>query len=350
MSAPATDRPVEGHALGALADGTPCHAPPGVMEIADEHARCHLCGRWFRSVGAHLRSHGWDRASYRTAFGLERGQSLEGSTTRDRRARAMHRRRAHDPVVRAGCEIGRRWASTGELTRAAAAAARGRRQPEQRRRKTLRTLASIPVEVRTEAAARASVSRLRAIAERMATDAGFPTFAEFIRTRVAAGDSLARLSREAGLHKDWLTRHLRTVDADLAAGLTSDVAGPCPPRHDTRLLARIAGLGFHDVAVFLRQRHLTEHRSVQAIATEVGMNVQSVQAAMARHRVPRTPHATSRQRTAELSRSVAHAHGFDELGDYLADRRRAGWSWRRIAAESGRPPTWLRRRAGSDVS
>ncbi|BBG03886.1 MULTISPECIES: hypothetical protein [Pseudonocardia] len=350
MSAPATDRPVERHPVGALADGTPCHAPPGVMEIADEHARCHLCGQWFRSVGAHLRSHGWDRASYRTAFGLERGQSLEGGTTRDRRARAMRRRRAHDPVVRAGCEIGRRWASTGELTRAAATAARGRRQPEQRRRKTLRTLASIPVDVRTEAAARASVSRLRAIAETMATDAGFRSFAEFIRTRVAAGDSLARLSREAGLHKDWLTRHLGTVDADLAADLASDVGGPCPPRHDARLLARIVGLGFRDVASYLRQRHLDEHRSVRAIATEVEMNPQSVRAAMTRHGVPRTPHAPSRQRTAELARSVAHAHGFDDLDDYLTDRRRAGWTWQRIAAESGRPPTWLRRRARSDMS
>jgi hypothetical protein len=37
--------------------------------------------------------------------------------------------------------------------------------------------------------------------------------------------------------------------------------------------------------------------------------------------------------------------GFDSIAGYLAARRGAGWTWQAIAAESGQPPTWLRRRA-----
>ncbi|ALL79613.1 hypothetical protein AD006_30920 (plasmid) [Pseudonocardia sp. EC080610-09] len=333
--------------LGTLADGTPFHVPIGVVNVDGEHARCHLCGHWFRSVGAHLRSHGWDRADYRTAFGLERGQSLEGRATQERRARAFRRRRAHDAAVRAGCETGRRWAASGELTRAAAASARGRRQPEQRRRKTLRSLASVPPGAREAATSRASVARLRATAQRVADDAGYGSIGELVRDRVAAGESLASLSRTAGLHKDWFHRHLRTVDPGAARDVAEHVSGPRPPRHDLALAARIGGSDA--VAAFLHRRHLVEHRSVRAIAQEVGMSRHAIQAAMARHGVPRTAHVTLRQQASELAAGVATSHGFTDLDAYLRDRRTAGWTWRRIAEESGRPQTWLRRNAGRDV-
>ncbi|ALE84490.1 MucR family transcriptional regulator [Pseudonocardia sp. HH130629-09] len=333
--------------LGRLADGTVFHVPIGVMRIDGEHARCHLCGDWFRSVGAHLRAHGWDRAGYRAAFGLERSQPLEGRATRERRARAMERRRRDDAAVRAGCEIGQRSAATGELSRLAASAARGRRQPEQRRRKTLLTLASIPPGVREEAASRASVARLRAVAKRAAQDAGFADVGDLVRGHLADGGSLAGLSRAAGLHKDWFSRHLPTVDPDTAHEVAEMVSGPRPPRYDAGLARRIHG--FDDVGAFLRRRHLVEHRSVRAIAEEVGMSRYAVTAAMERHGVALTPHVTVRTAAAEQARRICDAHGFADLDAYLADRRAAGWSWQRISDECGRPPTWLRRRAGPGV-
>jgi ROS/MUCR transcriptional regulator protein len=108
--------------VGRLSDGTPHFAPVGVVVAEGDHVLCHLCGEWFRSVLAHLRQHGWDQARYRAAFGLERAQSLEGAATRRRRAAVFIQRRQREPAVRAGCEVGRRWVASGDLTRAASRA------------------------------------------------------------------------------------------------------------------------------------------------------------------------------------------------------------------------------------
>src|SRR5690349_13218533 len=121
--------------VGLLADGTPFYAPIGGVAVDGPLITCHLCGRALRSVTAHLRVHGWTKQAYCEAFGLERGQSLEGQETRKLRAAAFTSRLVFDPAVRAGSAAGRERARAGELTRDAAAAARGRRHPEQRRKK-----------------------------------------------------------------------------------------------------------------------------------------------------------------------------------------------------------------------
>lgn len=144
----------------------PQHAPMGVVIREGDRVLCHLCGRWFRSVIAHLPSHGWDHLAYRQAFGLERGQSLEGTATRGRRAAAMRARRTADPRLRVGYEQGQDWLRSGALTKAAAEAARGRKQPAQRRQKTLRTLASISPKARAEGSRRHAVERLRRTAHK----------------------------------------------------------------------------------------------------------------------------------------------------------------------------------------
>lgn len=78
-------------------------------------------------------------------------------------------RRVQDPAVRAGCELGR----SGAQTKAAAQAARGRRQPEQRRRKTLAVLASISPRARAEGSRRRADEHLRVTAQQAATRLGF---------------------------------------------------------------------------------------------------------------------------------------------------------------------------------
>src|SRR5260370_20303202 len=75
--------------VGVLADGTACYAPAGEVVVQDSLVTCHLCGRSFRSVAAHLASHRWTKQQYCEAFGLERGQSLEGPETRKLRAAAF---------------------------------------------------------------------------------------------------------------------------------------------------------------------------------------------------------------------------------------------------------------------
>ncbi|MDT7613308.1 MAG: hypothetical protein QOF00_755 [Pseudonocardiales bacterium] len=330
--------------VAVLADGTPYYAPLATVVRDGALVQCHLCGDWYRSVLAHLRVHGWDQHAYREAFGLERSEPLEGDDTRKRRADALRVRRTFDPVVRAGCEAGRQRAFSGELTRAAAAAARGRRQPEQRRRKTLRTLAAISPEARAAGSRRHADERLRRTATEAAARLGHPDIGAVVRDRVAAGHSLARISRDAGLHKDWLCRHLAVVDPDAARF----AAAAAPLRPDAPWLPAVRALGFPDVAGYLADRHLDRRHTVATIAAEIGMTHGAVETALARHGLDKVPHAASRARCHDRATAVADRFGFADLDGYLADRRAGGLSWRAIADECGRPPSWVRRRAGLD--
>ena len=97
-----------------------------------------------RSVTAHLRVHGWTKLAYCGAFGLKRGQSLEGPETRKLRAAALTSRLVFEPATREGSATGRARARAGDLSRDAVRAARGRPMPEQRRRKAVAALAAIP--------------------------------------------------------------------------------------------------------------------------------------------------------------------------------------------------------------
>lgn len=319
------------------------HAPTGTVIREGDRVLCHLCGGWFRSVIAHLPSHGWDHLSYRQEFGLERGDSLEGTSTRQRRAAAMRVRRTADPAVWEGCEQGKTWLRSGALTRAAAEAARGRKQPAQRRRKTLQTLAAISPAARAEGSQRHTLQQLRLTAQQAAERLGFADVGTLVRDRVAAGASLAAISREAGLHKDWLCRHLATVDPETARAVSGSAA--CR-RFDAPWLPVIRPLGFTDVRDYLHDRHVLRHRSIKAISTEVGFSRSAVETAMTRHNLTKVLHATSRRHCADRAATVAARFGFPDMAAYLADRRAAGLSWRAIAAECDQPQSWVRRRAG----
>jgi len=159
-------RPVRA-VVATLSDGTPYYAPYGEIVVDGDVVQCHLCGHWFRSVLAHLPSHGWNQQLYRETFGLELRASLEGRATREQRARVFRRRRRQELAVQTGCREGQRWVRSGALAQAAAAAARGRPQPEQRRRKTLATLAAVTSEARAAGTRRATEARLREAASRI---------------------------------------------------------------------------------------------------------------------------------------------------------------------------------------
>ncbi|WP_300604219.1 MucR family transcriptional regulator, partial [Trebonia sp.] len=106
--------------VGVLDDGTPYYAPVGEVIADGSRVICHLCGRALRSVVAHLPSHGWTKEQYCAAFGLERGQSLEGSETHELRAALFTARLAVEPAIRDGAAAGRQRARAGELAKAAA--------------------------------------------------------------------------------------------------------------------------------------------------------------------------------------------------------------------------------------
>src|ERR1700760_1470909 len=228
--------------VGVLADGTPYYAPIGEIVSDGTTVTCHLCGRSLKSVAAHLRVHGWAKAAYCETFGLERGQPLEGLETRKRRAASFAPRLIFAPAIRSGSAAGRRRAAAGELSRDAARASTGRPVPEQRRRKAARAAAAASGE-ESARANRARAARHRAeVADRVAREQGYPSLGGYVLARTAAGASLAAISREAGLHKDWLNRHLAEVDPATAAAVR-----PGPPGRDgPRWVEAVTARGFAD--------------------------------------------------------------------------------------------------------
>jgi AraC-like DNA-binding protein len=324
-----------------LGDGTACYAPVGEVVTEGGRVICHLCGRSFRSVAAHLPSHGWTKADYCEAFGLERSQPLEGEQTRKLRAAAFGARLLFDPAVRAGSAAGRDRARNGELAKDAAAAARGRAFPEQRRRKSARPRTAPPSAVVANGNRERADRRLADVAAAAARAAGYPDIGAFVTDRTQAGLSLAAISREAGLHKDWLSRHLHKVDPATAAAARH----PAANRADAAWIAALARLGYPDVASYLRERHLEQHRTVSAIAAETGLDRRLVSASLSRHGLTPVLHASKRHAADQRAAEVAARLGHMSIADYVHSRRAEGLTWRAIAAESGQPQTWLRRQS-----
>jgi hypothetical protein len=327
--------------VGVLADGTPYYAPIGEIVSDGTTVTCHLCGRSLKSVAAHLRVHGWTKAAYCETFGLERGQPLEGSETRKRRASSFAPRLIFDPAIRAGSAAGRQRAAAGELARDAARASTGRPRPEQRRRKASRVAAAASSEATVRSNQERATRHRAEVAARVASEQGYPSLGAYVQARAASGASLAAISREAGLNKDWLHRHLAEVDPVAAAALRQAPSG----RDGPRWVQAVTALGFADVPSYLRDRHLIRHQTVSAIGAELGMSNHAVTAALARHGLARTVHAGKRNAFQERAAQLAAALGVDSVPSYVAERRAAGWTWQAIAAECGQPSSWLRRQS-----
>jgi AraC-like DNA-binding protein len=185
--------------------------------------------------------------------------------------------------------------------------------------------------------------RLAEAAEAAARQAGYPDIRALVLARVADGASLAAISREAGLHKDWLSRHLGDVDPEVAVAVRPLQHG----RWDAGWRPALSQLGFADVAGYLRERHITRHWTVSAIAAEAGLSHHAVASALRRHGLDQTAHAAKRHASRQRAAEVAAGLGFDDIFGYLAERRAAGWTWQAIAAESGQPPSWIRRQAAA---
>ena len=341
--APEPKSPALRAVAGCLADGTPFYVPVGEVVTDGNLVVCHLCGQPKRSVTAHLRGHGWTKEQYCAAFGLEYGQSLEGSATRKLRSAAFTARLLFEPAVREGSAAGRARAKSGSLSRDAAAAARGRPLPEQRRRKAASALAGVPRESVAAANAERAARRIADTAVRMAAAEGYHSITDLVRARVAAGASLAAVSRDCGLHKDWLSRHLPALDPATAHWAAAEAARARAAAADQRWRSVLTRLGFADVGSYLRDRHAVRHLTVNQIAAEAGVSHHAVQSALRRHGITAELYAGRRHAARERAAAVAAGLGFGSIAEYVAKRRANGVTWAAMAAESGQPQTWLRR-------
>ncbi|MGH3777549.1 MAG: MucR family transcriptional regulator [Pseudonocardiaceae bacterium] len=196
-----------GHAhLWSLPDGTGLHAPRGELVIESGTGRvcCHLCGRWYVSLGSHLRTHGHTADSYRDAMGLCRSRPLVAETLSRSIATRQSEAYRRSPELRAQLAVGQEFSKTGRLATLA---------------RTTRTASASPESARIRHAALAAgrvtraAQRDRALARRL-RELGFDDLAGYLRHAYSAGASLRSLAKVTGL--GW-ARLRREIDA---AGVT----------------------------------------------------------------------------------------------------------------------------------
>ncbi|HET9256461.1 MAG TPA: MucR family transcriptional regulator [Pseudonocardiaceae bacterium] len=188
--------------LWSLPDGTGLHAPYGqlVAEPGTGRVCCHLCGRWFVSLGGHLSSHGHNAGSYRELMGLCRSRPLVAETLS--RSIATRQRTAYrrSPALRARLAIGQELTRTGQLAALAATAYPASSSPELMRLRR----AALDAGRATRAA-----ERDRALSQRL-SELGFEDLDGYLRQAWASGMSLRGMARATGL--GW-ARLRREIDA-----------------------------------------------------------------------------------------------------------------------------------------
>lgn len=242
--APGRDRRTHGH-LWALPDGTGLHAPPGQLarDPGTGQVCCHLCGRWFRALGSHVRVHGYTAHSYREAMGLCRTRPLSAadlSAAISARQAAAYARSAQ---VRARFATGQKMARSGELTeRLRAAAAEGDRPEQVAARRT------------HLAAGRATAAaQRRETLTRLLDELGASGLGDYLRSAYASGASLETLAAATGLGR----ARLRTAMDE--AGIVvrprgANTAEGKQARARTAEAAAASRVGADDLVIWLAQR------------------------------------------------------------------------------------------------
>ena len=205
---------------------------------------CHLCGRWFVSLGAHLRSHGYCADDYRDTMGLMRGRALVApqlsATIRQRQTRAYH----GSPQVRRRLAANQERARNGELAqqaRMANAAGDDRLERIQGRAEQL-------------AAGRATSNRRRddKLADRL-TALGTTSLSEYLRAAYSRGASLDDLRRATGLGQSRLRREMSTAEIIVRSPGYNTAAGKRSRAHAAEAAAA-ARVGTDDLVAWLSER------------------------------------------------------------------------------------------------
>lgn len=250
-----------GH-LWVAADGTGLHAPLGELARDGDTGRvcCHLCGRWFTLLGAHVRVHGHTPDTYRLMVGLCRTRALAATALSERLSGRQRSQYAGSVEVRERLAAGQQLARSGQLgRRAAESRTRSADEPLERARGRTQQLAAGRVTRRQEQDQR--------LAQRL-TDLAAEDLPGYLRAAYAAGASLQSLAEATGLGRQRLRQALhaagiqvRPTGINTAAGRRSRV-GTANDRAAQRL-------GVDDLHTWLRDRR-AEGWSLQRLAGAVG--------------------------------------------------------------------------------
>jgi hypothetical protein len=192
--------------LWSSPDGIGLHAPYGelVVESGTGRVCCHLCGRWFVSLGGHLRKHGHTASSYREAMGLCRNRPLVAETLSQAIATRQSVAYQRSSALRARLAVGQELSRTGQLAMLASIAHSTSPRPELTR-------------VRRAALDAGRITRAgqreRTLAKRL-RELGFEDLAGYLRHARSTGASLRSIAKAIGF--GWVRLHRELAAAGIA--------------------------------------------------------------------------------------------------------------------------------------
>ncbi len=205
--------------LWSLPDGTGLHAPHGELVIESGTGRvcCHLCGRWYVSLGSHVRTHGHTADSYRDTMGLCRSRSLVAEALSRSIATRQTEAYRRSPALRARLAVGQEFSKTGRLATLAHTARTTSTSPEGARIRRAALDAG-----RVTRAAR----RDRALARRL-RELGFDDLGDYLHHAYSAGASLRSLAKVTGLGWARLRREIDAAGITVRPSHTGSDRGSC---------------------------------------------------------------------------------------------------------------------------
>lgn len=259
---------------------------PGEREATDRHpdfgrlirdetadtVLCHVCGRAFRALGAHVRVHGMSAAEYRQAFGLLRTRALSARSfsrkqSRTRRAGYQASRETQERFA-----AGRAMARSGELARRRWDGAREQADPEELRR------------VRRDTLTAGRRTQAQATADRMAAVlrvGGFSDLGQALRTVYAQEqNSIRDTARILSIGKGRVKRLLIEQGIQLRqTGQNSDAGRRSRVQMNDRAAAE--RVGARDITAWLCER-AADGVTLRELAAATGRSIPWVAARIGR--------------------------------------------------------------------
>jgi hypothetical protein len=198
----------------SLPDGTGLHAPYGQLVIESGTGRvcCHLCGRWYVSLGGHVRTHGHTADSYRETMGLCWSRPLVAEALSRSIAARQSEAYRRSPALRARLALGQQLSKTGQLTALARTAHLTSPPPELTRLRR----AALEAGRMTRAA-----QRDRVLARRL-RELGFNDMASYLRHAYSTGASLRSIAKATGVGWARLRRELDAAGIAIRPATPSD--------------------------------------------------------------------------------------------------------------------------------
>lgn len=233
---------------------------------------CHVCGRSFRALGAHVRTHMMSADEYRAEFGLLRTRALSARSLSQERSAAQRQVYAASERAKENFSSGRAMARSGELARRRLDSFRQRPATEELLRRRADNLAAGH---RTQS--KAAQHRLAATVARL----GFPDVHRALLTLYdVQGCSFDQTALHLGIGK----AHLRTLLAK--HDITVRPSGhntPTGKRSRVALNEREAALrvGTADIAQWLAEQ-TAGGATLRQLATATGRSIPWVAARLSR--------------------------------------------------------------------